>query len=84
VTVGVRPEHLQPAEGGTANFETVVEVVEPVGNEAFLNLRAGPQPLVARLSPRSLPQPGDVLAMRVVAEALHFFDPASGQRMQAI
>jgi multiple sugar transport system ATP-binding protein len=83
VIVGVRPEHLQPAEGRTENFEVVVEVVEPVGNEVFLNLRVGPQPLVARLSPRSLPQAGDVLAMQVVAESLHFFDPASGQRMQA-
>ena len=83
VTVGIRPEHLQPAVAGPGSFEAVVEVVEPVGNEVFLNLRAGAHPLVARLSPRTLPQPGERLAMGVDASALHFFDPASGQRMQA-
>lgn len=83
VTVGIRPEHLQPADGGAAVLEAVVEVVEPVGNEVFLNLRAGVHPLVARLSPRALPQPGQVLAMQAVTDALHFFDAASGQRMQA-
>ena len=83
VTVGIRPEHLQPAVAGPGSFEASVEVVEPVGNEVFLNLRAGAHPLVARLSPRTLPQPGERLAMGVDASALHFFDPASGQRMQA-
>ncbi len=83
VTVGIRPEHLQPSDGGPGSFEAGVEVVEPVGNEVFLNLRAGAHPLVARMSPRSLPQPGERVAMHVDADALHFFDPASGQRMQA-
>ena len=41
-TVGIRPEDLQPAAAGSATaFAPDVEVVEPVGNEVFVNLRAG-------------------------------------------
>src|SRR5678815_5345432 len=53
VTVGIRPEDLQPAAAGSATaFAPDVEVVEPVGNEIFVNLRLGAQALVARLSPQ--------------------------------
>src|SRR5687768_10640394 len=37
--LGVRPEALHPAGDGERGFAAKVEVVEPVGNEAFVNLR---------------------------------------------
>ncbi|RZA34337.1 MAG: sn-glycerol-3-phosphate ABC transporter ATP-binding protein UgpC [Lysobacteraceae bacterium] len=81
LAVGIRPENLQPAAGSSGNFDAVVEVIEPVGNEIFVNLRYGTHELVARVSPQALPSPGEVLAMGLVPERLHFFDPASGLRL---
>ena len=81
LAVGIRPEDLQPGAAGPGSFEAVVEVVEPVGNEVFLNLRHGRHELVARVAPRALPQLGEVMAMTLVPERLHFFDPVSGRRL---
>jgi multiple sugar transport system ATP-binding protein len=83
ISVGVRPESLQPGPAGPESFEAVVEVVEPVGNEVFLNLRYGGYPLVARVAPSVIPAIGDRLAMVLTSERLHFFDPTSGIRIAA-
>ncbi|MDE1894964.1 MAG: sn-glycerol-3-phosphate ABC transporter ATP-binding protein UgpC [Pseudomonadota bacterium] len=83
VVLGVRPEHLQPQESAPPALQAVLEVVEPVGNEIFLNLRYGAQPLVSRVPPRALPAPGCTLALGLVAQQLHLFDPASGSRIEA-
>ena len=83
IAVGLRPEHLVPAENGqVAAFSPEVEVVEPVGNEVFLYLRFGSAALVLR-GPPKLHQlsPGDRLPLAFAREQLHFFDPASGQRI---
>ncbi len=81
VVVGIRPEHLQPGGGGTA-FEAVIESIEPVGNEMFVNLRHGPRPLVMRVPPQALPAVGEGIAVAVASAALHFFDAASGMRLE--
>ncbi len=81
VTVGIRPEHLQPADGRQGIFEAQVEVTESVGNEVFLNLRFGPHPLVARIPPQALPPWGASVAMTMAGDRLHFFDPETGRRV---
>jgi multiple sugar transport system ATP-binding protein len=82
ITVGIRPEDLHPAAtGGEGTFAPDVEVVEPVGSEVFVNLRLGPQVLVARLPPHALPTVGTPLPLAAAGPKLHFFDPASGRRL---
>ncbi|MEO9214401.1 MAG: sn-glycerol-3-phosphate ABC transporter ATP-binding protein UgpC [Rhodanobacter sp.] len=83
VVLGIRPEDLQPQEAGDAALSAQLEVLEPVGNEIFLNLRFGAQALVSRVSPRALPEPGSVVSLGLVAQRLHLFDPASGTRIAA-
>ena len=83
VALGIRPEHLLPAEGSDAALVPNVETVEPVGNEIFVNMRLGTTPLVARLPPDRLPAEGDVLPLSLRPDRLHFFDPASGERLAA-
>ena len=83
VALGIRPEHLLPAEGTDASLAPRVETVEPVGNEIFVNMRLGTTPLVARLPPDRLPAEGDVLPLSLRPDRLHFFDPASGERLAA-
>ena len=84
VDVGVRPEHLLPADtvGAGASFAPEVEVVEPVGNEVFLYLRHGPASLVSRSGPQHhMVSPGQRLPLQVSAGHAHFFDPGSGRRL---
>ena len=83
VVLGIRPEHLHPQADGAGALSARLEVLEPVGHEVFLNLRYGEQPLVARVPPRALPEPGGTLALGLAAERLHLFDAASGMRIGA-
>ena len=86
VDVGVRPEHLLPADAAAAAmaFAPEVEVVEPVGNEVFLYLRHGPLSLVSRSSPQHhVVSPGDRLPLQLSVPHVHFFDPESGRRLLA-
>jgi multiple sugar transport system ATP-binding protein len=82
VVLGLRPEDLQPADDPrTARLSAQIELLEPVGNEIFVNMRHGRLPLVSRVSPRPLPGPGSTLALGFPTQRLHFFDPASGMRI---
>jgi multiple sugar transport system ATP-binding protein len=82
--LGVRPEDLRLLDSSTdAAIDARLEVIEPVGNEVFLNLRYGSQALVARTPPRTLPELGSTLHFGFAWERLHFFDPQQGLRITA-
>ncbi|MFZ5637187.1 MAG: ABC transporter ATP-binding protein [Pseudomonadota bacterium] len=84
IDVGLRPEHLRPCMADeVADFGAQLEMVESLGSEAYLHLRFGPQPLVARLSSDDPPAPGGLLPLRVAPGQWHLFDPDSGQRLSA-
>jgi multiple sugar transport system ATP-binding protein len=84
VVVGLRPEDLLPrADAAGAALSAQLEVLEPVGNEVFLNLRHGGLSLVARTPPRELPAPGSTLHFGFAPGRLHFFDAAEGTRIGA-
>jgi multiple sugar transport system ATP-binding protein len=83
VVIGVRPEDLHPVDAaGPAALSARVDVVEPVGNEVFLNLRSGEKPLVVRLPPRVVPQPGDLIHLVPDPAMLHVFDARDGARLE--
>ena len=84
VDLGIRPEDLQPADGEAGSFPADVEVVEPVGNEVFVNLRFGSRLLVARFAPRPLPVAGARVRIAVQSRHLHVIDPETGQRLDAV
>ncbi|TLZ02628.1 MAG: sn-glycerol-3-phosphate ABC transporter ATP-binding protein UgpC [Gammaproteobacteria bacterium] len=86
VVAGLRPEDLRlAAEARTPAREprlrAVLELIEPVGNEAFLNTRAGDTELLLRVSPHSLPAPGAEVTLTFSPERLHLFDPETGRRV---
>ena len=80
VRVGIRPEHLLPAADG-AGLSAQVEVVEPVGSEAYVNLRHGAHGIVARVPVDDLPQPGAWFSLRTAPGRVHVFDGISGERL---
>ncbi|MEO8670111.1 MAG: sn-glycerol-3-phosphate ABC transporter ATP-binding protein UgpC [Tahibacter sp.] len=83
LTAGLRPEDLIPVDGIAtgALLKAQLELVEPVGNEVFLNLRSGAHILVARVPPRILPEVGTSLELRFDPARLHLFDSATGNRI---
>ena len=64
----------------TDGFEQV-ELIEPVGNEVFVNLVYAGQTLVARMPPQRLPEPGETLRVTVEGATPHLFDPDTGLRL---
>lgn len=80
IALGIRPEHLQP--GSTAGFNAEVEVVERVGSETYVNLRHGSHRLVARVGPDVPAEAGQSMSLCLEPGALHFFDGASGERLE--
>ncbi len=83
VVLGIRPEDLQPQTAGATALSAQLEIIEPVGNEVFLNLRFGEQALVSRVSPRGLPNPGSMVPLELAGARLHLFDGSSGARIHA-
>ena len=80
IVVGIRPEALMIAPDA-GKLVATLEVVEPVGNEMFLNLTFGDSTIVVRTPPRELPDPGVRLPLTYANESLHFFDPATQRRI---
>jgi multiple sugar transport system ATP-binding protein len=77
VTLGVRPEDLQPATGADATercFDAVVEVVEPLGSEILLDIKAGAASMVARVDPTVRVKVHEPIRLSLEPDRLHFFD----------
>jgi multiple sugar transport system ATP-binding protein len=83
LVAGLRPEDLIPVTGELprATLKAQLELVEPVGNEIFLNLRSGNDGLVARVPPQVLPEAGSTVELRCDPTRLHLFDPQSELRL---
>jgi multiple sugar transport system ATP-binding protein len=51
-----------------------VDVVEQMGNEVIVYLKAGNDTLIARVPPNDAPLPGDSVTVGFAPDHLHFFD----------
>jgi multiple sugar transport system ATP-binding protein len=82
VTLGIRPEDIKEvSEGGPpgASIEAVVEVKEPLGSEVLLNMRVGPNPVVARVQPSTTIRVGEKVRLSVDPTKIYLFDPHTEQ-----
>jgi multiple sugar transport system ATP-binding protein len=86
VVAGIRPEDLHRidpnAAGQGTRLEATIELVEAIGNEAYLHARCGSWPVVARTAPSNLPNIGDRIRLRPDPQRMHFFDAADGRRVE--
>jgi multiple sugar transport system ATP-binding protein len=87
VIVGVRPEDLRLAgpPGSVPHeprIDAQLELIEPVGNEVFVSTRFGHTELVLRMPPSALSDPGGQVSLTFAPDSLHFFDPATGRRIE--
>jgi multiple sugar transport system ATP-binding protein len=79
VAFGVRPEdvHIATASDPAGlTFDAVVEVVEPLGSEILLDVRAGNSAttIVARVEPTVRAKVKDPIKLALNPDRLHFFD----------
>jgi len=77
VTLGIRPEDLRLATDSDPPdlaFDAVVEVVEQLGSETLLDLRAGGGSMVAAVEPTVRARARDRLRLVMNPDRMHFFD----------
>ena len=86
LTLGVRPEHLVPTSSGRAParaaiIRTRVELIEPLGSEVLLHVRSADGELTARVAPDITPPIGTEIDLALDLAHVHYFDPATEQRI---
>ena len=75
--IDIAPAGASGSEGG-ATVRVRLDVVEPLGSEAFLSARVGAKEITARVPPRGLPAAGSEVGLGFRRERLHFFEAESG------
>ena len=84
ICFGIRPEDIDET-GRSQNrqdisqVESLVEVVEPMGNETFVYLRNGTHSFVARIDARQQPVDGTTITLEYDMSKAHFFDVKTEQ-----
>jgi sn-glycerol 3-phosphate transport system ATP-binding protein len=83
ITLGIRPEHVERAQGETEAFPFVVAFVEPLGADTLAHGYVGNSRLqfTVRLSGSARVAAGDVLSLVARPENLHLFDASTGRRL---
>ncbi|MBX2999152.1 MAG: ABC transporter ATP-binding protein [Caldilineaceae bacterium] len=80
LTLGVRPEDVQPAPHGP--FSGEVALIEPLGVETILYIQAGDQRLLSVVSGIAGYRHGETIRFQLAEDRLHYFDP-NGHRITA-
>jgi multiple sugar transport system ATP-binding protein len=81
VVLGIRPKDLRVASGhdpADLSFEVEIEVIEKLGSEILLDVRAGATTMVAAVESTARAAVHDRVRLVVDTERLHFFDNCSG------
>jgi len=83
VDVGMRAEHLAPAEGakGPDEFESDVVLVEEHGADSIAVVNLGQREVMARIRPGTADTGDKGMRFRVDAGAVHLFHPDTGVRL---
>jgi multiple sugar transport system ATP-binding protein len=78
VSLGFRPEHVEFAAGG---FAGEIYVVEPLGNETLVTVRAGEALVNVRAGADFARPVGERVSLRPLAQQVHVFDTESGEAL---
>jgi len=83
VVLGIRPEDIGSAAAealaGAPRINACVEVVEPMGAESYVHLRAGSTGFISRVDAHRRFQVGQAAENPVFSPKAHYFDPHSGK-----
>ncbi len=83
VTLGIRPEHLEPAAEAESLAHLTIDLVEQLGADTLVHGHFGEaaQDLTLRISGTHKVAAGERLPLRIGAAQLHLFDRDSGARL---
>jgi multiple sugar transport system ATP-binding protein len=85
LVLGIRPEDIELAEraAGDHDFETVVDVVEPMGDENTVHLQFGEggTSIIATVGGFTQVATDDSVVVRIPEDAIHVFDRESGEAL---
>ncbi len=82
LTAGIRPEHIGLSASPIGGIGLEIVTLEQLGADNLAHGRWGERDMVVRLSHDDRPAIGTVLYLHCPAQAWHFFDPASGSRVE--
>ncbi|MDC6176967.1 sn-glycerol-3-phosphate import ATP-binding protein UgpC [Ralstonia solanacearum] len=82
--MGLRPEHIEPCAADRAIAFVEVRLVEALGADAFAYGALAGHPIVVRLDPHASVKAGDRLPVTASADHLHWFDPQTTRRIEAL
>ncbi len=82
VTVGIRPEHLHPADPADALLSGPVEMVEQLGADTLVHLGHGAETIVARMPQSAAHEVGSTMHLTADPSRVFLFDSTSGERLR--
>jgi ABC-type sugar transport system ATPase subunit len=82
VLLGLRPQHLHPCNDlELPGFNATIDVVEPLGAEAYLYLNMGESNIIASTTDK-LPQEGETLRFGLASNHIHLFSEDGHVRLE--
>ena len=84
ITLGVRPEHMHPAEIGNGTLAIDIDLVEHLGADTLIHGHSAASDdglLTIRLSGHHHLESGHRVAFQAEADQMHLFDAEAGQRL---
>ena len=80
--LGLRPEHAELSQTGTAGWQLKVEALEMLGAERLVYGHVGDTLFTVRLDATLVPpKVGDMVSLATTPQHLHWFDAATNQRI---
>lgn len=82
VTLGIRPEHIYagrtiPGERDTADLNSEIDLVEPIGSEVYLFVNVASYKLCAKLPPITGLEEGQKTSLKIDLKRIYLFDSAT-------
>jgi ABC-type sugar transport system ATPase subunit len=74
VTVATHGDRVGTARG-------VVDLVEPLGSDVYVNVVVGKEMLLARVNPENAPQESEQVEVGLTLSRIHFFDAENGSSL---
>jgi multiple sugar transport system ATP-binding protein len=87
VTCGIRPEDITTTPSAHAANDRlglasgIVDLVEPLGSDVYVNVVLGREMLLARVSPEDAPAENTPVQVGLALGRIHFFDEESGNNL---
>ncbi len=84
-TLGIRAEDVQfittGAEATASGLRGEVGLLEPLGSDTYVEVNRGPITITGRVEPDRRLRLGDKVVLELPRQKLHFFDTATGERL---